>query len=295
VGVISARGRSNLAIQGGGPSYQDFIQTDAAINFGNSGGPLCNIHGEVIGVNTAINPSGQGVGFAIPINMAMKVVDQLRSSGAVSRGYLGLLPRELTSELRSAVDLPKNENGVFVERVDKGTPAEEGGLVAGDVILEFSGHKMADVQQFRMLVADQKPGQSVTARVWRDGKTQDYTFMLGDRAKLASFLGRGEKQGEEQPTGKESWLGVEVEPVTEAVARALELDGVYGVIVTDVDQDGPAANKLQERDVIIEIDRKSVDSIDDFRNISKTLKKDKRAILFRLIRNGVRTFEAIEP
>ena len=294
VGVVSARGRSNLAIQGGGPSYQDFIQTDASINFGNSGGPLCNIHGEVIGVNTAINPSGQGIGFAIPVNMAMKVVDQLRSNGAVSRGYLGLLPRELTGELRSAVDLPESENGVFVERVDKGTPAEEGGLQAGDVIIEFANKKVKDVTQFRMLVADQPPGQSVSATVWREGNKQDMSFMLGDRAKLASFLGRNEKEAEVEPT-KESWMGIEVEPVTEAVARALDLDGVYGVIVTDVDPDGPAADKLQERDVIIEIDRKTVDSMDDFREISKTLKREKRAILFRLIREGQRTFEAIEP
>ena len=295
VGVISARGRSNLAIQGGGPSYQDFIQTDAAINFGNSGGPLCNIHGEVIGVNTAINPSGQGVGFAIPANMAMKVVDQLRSSGAVSRGYLGLLPRELTNELRSAVDLPESETGVFVERVDNGTPAEEGGMEAGDVITKFAGEKIKDVAQFRMLVADQKPGQSVSAEVWREGKKQDFSFMLGDRAKLASFLGRNNEQQSEAEPSKESWLGIEVEPVTEAVARALDLDGVYGVIVTDVDPDGPSADKLQERDVIIEIDRKAVDSMDDFREISKNLKREQRAILFRLIRNGQRTFEAVEP
>lgn len=295
VGVISARGRSNLAIQGGGPSYQDFIQTDASINFGNSGGPLCNIHGEVIGVNTAINPSGQGIGFAIPMNMAMKVVEQLRSSGAVSRGYLGLLPRELTSELRSAVDLPEGEDGVFVERVDKGTPAESGGLQAGDVITGFAGKEIHDVTQFRMLVADQAPGQSVTAEVWRDGKKQNYSFMLGDRAKLASFLGRGEQKGKEQPSTKESWLGVEVGPVTDDLARALDLDGVYGVIVTNVNQDGPAAGKLQERDVVIEIDRKPIDSIEDFRTVSKNLKREKRAILFRLIRDGVRTFEAVEP
>jgi serine protease Do len=227
--------------------------------------------------------------------MAMKVVEQLRTNGAVSRGYLGLLPRELTNELRSAVDLPEAENGVFVERVDKGTPAEEGGMQAGDVITQFAGKKIKDVTQFRMLVADQKPGQSVSAEVWREGKTQNFNFMLGDRAKLASFLGRQEKPTEEEEPAKEKWLGIEVQPVTEAVARALDLEGTYGVIVTDVDPDGPSADKLQERDVIIEIDRKSVDSMDDFREISKNLKREKRAILFRLIRGGQRTFEAIEP
>jgi len=168
-------------------------------------------------------------------------------------------------------------------------------MEAGDVITKFAGEKIKDVAQFRMLVADQKPGQSVSAEVWREGKKQDFSFMLGDRAKLASFLGRNNEQQSEAEPSKESWLGIEVEPVTEAVARALDLDGVYGVIVTDVDPDGPSADKLQERDVIIEIDRKAVDSVDDFREISKNLKREQRAILFRLIRNGQRTFEAVEP
>jgi len=291
VGVISAKGRSNLSIMGGGPSYQDFIQTDASINFGNSGGPLCNIHGEVIGVNTAINPSGQGIGFAIPINMAMKVVHELRDKGSVARGYLGMLPRELTSELRSAVGLGDGEGGIFVERVDKDTPAEKGGLKAGDVVLEFGGKKITDVTQFRLLVADFAPGASVKAVILRNGKRETLSFMLGNRSELASLFGR--EKPEETP--RESWLGIEVEPITPDVARALELDEPYGVIVTSVDPDGPAARKLQERDVIIEIDRQTIDGIDDFRSVAKRLKDSKKAILLRIVRNGQKTFEAIEP
>jgi serine protease Do len=293
VGVVSAKGRSNLAIAGGGPSYQNFIQTDASINFGNSGGPLCNIHGEVIGVNAAINPSGQGIGFAIPINMAMNVVEQLRDKGSVSRGYLGMLPRDLTADLKSAVGLPDDEGGVFVERVDKNTPAEDGGLKAGDVITNFSGKKVSDLTQFRMLVADHPPGSKVTAEVFRDGSKHNMSFVLGDRSKLASVMGKGGKEPED--AGKEKWMGIQVEPVTEQVARALELDGAYGVIVTDVDADGKAAGKLQERDVIIEIDRRTVDSISDFKQIAADLKDTKKAILFRIIRSGQKTFEAIEP
>lgn len=290
VGVVSAKGRSNLSIAGGGPSYQDFIQTDASINFGNSGGPLCNIHGEVIGVNTAINPSGQGIGFAIPVNMAMNVVNQLRDKGTVSRGYLGMLPRELTPDLRSAVSVPEGTSGVFVERVDKGTPADEGGLKAGDVVTELDGKKITDVTQFRMLVADHKPGSRVNVRILRDGKSEDLSFTLGDRSKLASLLGR-----EESAPEKESWMGIQVEPVTEEIARALELDGAYGVIITEVNPDGPAARKLQERDVIIEVDRKTVDNIADFKQVANRLKDSKKAVLFRIVRNGQKTFEAIEP
>lgn len=290
VGVISAKGRSNLSIAGGGPSYQDFIQTDASINYGNSGGPLCNIHGEVIGVNTAINPSGQGIGFAIPISMAMKVVDQLRDKGSVSRGYLGMLPRELTADLRSALSVPESVSGVFVERVDKNTPADDGGLKAGDVVTALDGTSIKDVPHFRMLVADHKPGSRVLARVLRDGATMDLFFTLGDRSQLASLMGR-----EEQQPLEESWLGIKVEPITQEIARALELDDPYGVIVTEINPDGPAASKLQERDVIIEIDRKTVENLADYKRISSELKDSKKAVLFRIIRNGQKTFEAIEP
>jgi len=292
VGVISAKGRSNLAIQGGGPSYQNFIQTDASINFGNSGGPLCDIHGEVIGMNSAINPSGQGIGFAIPINLAMNVVDQIRAHGSVVRGYLGILPRELTPDLRSALGMKSDDPGVFVERVDKGTPAEKGGLKAGDVITELNGKSVSDVNQFRMAVANEQPGSKINMQVLRNGKTEEVNATLGNRAEMAVNQG---KSGEENAPAKESWLGIKVEPITEQIARALNLDSSSGVIITEVDPDGPANGKLEERDVIVEIDRKPVNDIDDFHSISSSLKDTKRAVLFRVIRDGQKTFEAVEP
>jgi serine protease Do len=292
VGVISAKGRSNLAIQGGGPSYQNFIQTDASINFGNSGGPLCDIHGEVIGMNSAINPSGQGIGFAIPINLAMNVVDQIRAHGTVTRGYLGILPRELTPDLRSALGMKGDDPGVFVERVDKGTPAEKGGLKAGDVITELNGKSVSDVNDFRMAVANEQPGSKIKMEILRDGKKEDVSATLGNRAEMAANQG---KSKEENAPAKESWLGIKVEPITDQIARALNLDNNTGVIITEVDPDGPANGKLEERDVIIEIDRKPVTDMDDFRTISSSLKDAKKAILFRVIRDGQKTFEAIEP
>jgi serine protease Do len=293
VGVVSATGRTNLAIAGGGPSFQDFIQTDASINFGNSGGPLCDIHGQVIGVNTAINPSGQGIGFAIPINMAMKVENEIRTKGSVSRGYLGMMPRELTPDLRSALNVPSDQSGIFVERVDKDTPASRGGLKAGDVVTKLNGKPIESVTQFRLAVADNAPGSKVSLQILRDGKNETLDFTLGDRSQLASLMGRN--QGGKGDSGKETWLGVQVEPVTDEIARALNLDNTSGVIITDVDGDGPASGKLQERDVILEIDRKPVENLADFKTIANSLKDTKKAVLFRVIRDGQRTFEAVEP
>ncbi len=290
VGIVSARGRSNLAIAGGGPAYQDFIQTDASINFGNSGGPLCNIHGEVIGVNTAINPSGQGIGFAIPINMAMKVVEQLRASGKVARGYLGMLPRELTAELRSATGVKDGQEGIFVERVDPNTPAEKGGLEAGDVVTEFNGMIVNDVPHFRMAVADVPPGEPVRAKIIRDGKSKSLEFVLGDRAQLATFMG----QSKPEPEPSSNWLGIDVGQINEAMARALKLDGTFGVIINEIDDDSPARQKLREGDVIIEIDRKPVDDLKSFKEIAANLRHSDKAVLFRIVREGVKTFEAVE-
>ncbi len=293
VGVISAKGRTNLPIEGGGPSYQDFIQTDASINFGNSGGPLCNIKGEIIGMNTAINPSGQGIGFAIPINLAMKVVDQLKASGKVARGYLGMMPRDLTPDLREASRVDKDVKGIFVERVDPKTPAEDGGLEAGDIVTEVDGKPIKDVTQFRMDVADHAPNSKVALKILRDGKEKLLNFTLADRADYASRLGVKEpgKPEEEQ----EPFLGIQVEELTEANARSLNLDEDKGVVITQVDPDGPSHNKLQQGDVIIKIDRKEVNNLDDYRQAVKSMKDRKEAILFRLIRNGVKTFEAVEP
>ncbi len=294
VGVVSAKGRTNLAIQGGGPSYQDFIQTDASINFGNSGGPLCNIHGEVIGVNTAINPSGQGIGFAIPINMATKVMKQLKESGTVARGYLGIRPRELTPALKRAVGFPEAQNGIFVDMVEKDKPAAEGGMKESDIITKFNGRNVDNVDHFRMLVADNPPGSHVTAEVFRNGDYKALDFTLGDRRELATLMGQ-EQGGVEEQEEPQQFLGIQVEPITESLARALELDDTYGVVITDIEPDSPSAEQLRERDVIIELDRREVNDIGDYRSIVGSLQGSDKTILFRIIRNGNRTYVAVEP
>jgi serine protease Do len=219
-------------------------------------------------------------------------VDQIRAHGSVTRGYLGILPRELTPDLRNALGIGDADAGVFVERVDAGTPAEKGGLKAGDVITSLNGKKINDVTQFRMAVADEQPGSRIAMQVLRDGKNAEVTATLGDRSKMAANQG---KKDEEAAPAKESWMGIKVEPITDQIARALDLESSDGVIITEVDPDGPANGKLQERDVVIEIDRKPVADIGDFRKISADLKNAKKAVLFRVIRGGQKTFEAIEP
>jgi serine protease Do len=227
------------------------------------------------------------------MNLATKVVEQLKASGKVSRGYLGMMPRELTPELREASGVSKDLKGVFVERVDKDTPAEKGGLEAGDIITEVDNKPVSDVTQFRMGVADHAPKSNISMRVLRDGKEKLLNFTLADRADYASRLGiksPGEPEKEE-----EAWLGIRVEELTQSKADALKLEDSKGVLVTEVDPDGPTHNKLQVRDVIIKIDRMEINNLSDYRDAVKKLKGRTDAILFRLIRNGVRTFEAVEP
>jgi hypothetical protein len=169
VGVVSAKGRNSLGIAGGAPTYQDFIQTDASINFGNSGGPLVNTRGEAVGINTAFNGPGRGIGFAIAMNMAQRVVADLKREGRVLRGYLGIrlgVPDPQTSQ-----DLGLSEGeGIFVREVMDGTPAQEAGLEAGDVIVEIDGLRATDIPSFMMHIADTPVGDEVRVRFVRDGR-----------------------------------------------------------------------------------------------------------------------------
>jgi serine protease Do len=289
VGVISAKGRSNLAISGGGPSYQNFIQTDASINFGNSGGPLVNIAGQVIGVNTAINVQGQGIGFAIPINLAKDVIEQLRTSGEVTRGYLGMVPRELDDATREALKLDRDVKGVFVDLVEEKTPAAKGGLEAGDVITKIDGEPVDNPTQFRFIVAAHKPGSKLTLEIIRNGKTRELTFTLGNRK---DYIQTAENQ---KPQKVEDWLGIHVEPVSSPQAERWNVEADEGVLVTEIQFNSPAEGKIQPGDVIVEINRRPVKDMEDYRKITSDLGDTKDAILFRLVRGGRKTYEAVKP
>lgn len=294
VGVISALGRKGLVFGGEYPAYQNYIQTDASINPGNSGGPLLDINGKVIGVNSAIvTPSGGnvGIGFAIPINLARKVSDELRQSGSISRGWLGILPKDIDNNLAEALGLPKPE-GVLVESVEPGSPAEEGGMKVGDVIVKFEGQKVTDAQQFRFLVADAGPGKRVSIEVLRDGSSRTLTFKLGDRSKYLSVASSSAKEQEQESR----WLGLSVSTFTREMAASRGIDFVPGVIIDDVEPNSPADNGgLFQGDIILEINRQSVQTKADFLKISRSLTDRKKSILFLIKRGETTTFKAIRP
>jgi len=282
VGIVSAQGRSNLNIFGGSPGFQDFIQTDASINFGNSGGPLCNIRGEAIGINTAINPSGQGIGFAIPINLAKHVAEQLVSKGAVSRAWLGVQLAELTPEIAEGFGL-KGDQGVVIQDVLPGQPAQRAGLKRNDVIVEYEGHAVSDLQKFRLKVADTPIGSKVNLTVLRDGKKIPVTVTLTERStQVASNEGAPEKDTPDAPV---NLGGLRVRDLTRTEHAGAKLTN--GVMVTDV-EDGSAADEagLQAGDIVEEVGGKPVSSAADFeKSITEARRQDKRHAVL-LVRRG---------
>jgi len=289
VGVISGKGRTNLSIVGGAPAYQDFIQTDASINFGNSGGPLLNIHGEAIGINTAINPSGEGIGFAIPINMAKHISGQLIAHGKVTRGWLGIAPQELTPELADSWGL-RNVSGVLVASVSSNTPADSAGFHVKDVITEFDGRKVSDVQNFRLLVADTPVNKKVRVHVLREGQPRDIYVRLGERPD-EKLLGRRNVP----PT---ELLGLSVEPMTGDFAKENDVREKSGVVVTEVAQGSPADDAGVVRgDVIKEVNDAKVRDVSDYNAaIDRAKAKNPRKPIILLVKRGDATqFLAVDP
>jgi serine protease Do len=289
VGVISGKGRTNLSIVGGAPAYQDFIQTDASINFGNSGGPLLNIHGEAIGINTAINPSGEGIGFAIPINMAKHISSQLIAHGRVTRGWLGIAPQELTPELADSWGL-RDVSGVLVGSVNPSTPADSAGFHVKDVITEFDGQKVSDVQNFRLLVADTPVHKKVRVHVLRDGQPRDLWVRLGERP--------DEKTIGQRNIPPTELLGLSVEPVTGDFAKDKGIREKNGVVVTDVGQGSPAEDAgLQPGDIIQEVNDAKVKDVSDYNAaIDRAKSKNPKKPIVMLVKRGDSTqFVAVDP
>lgn len=280
VGVISAKGRSDLSISGGGPVFQDFIQTDASINFGNSGGPLANIRGEVIGVNSAVSTAAQGIGFAIPINMARDVVRDLLDSGYVQRGYLGMLPVELDALKKEALGLDSELKGIFVESVSPETPAEAGGLMASDVVVAVDDVPIEDVTQFRLRVARHKPGQEMRLEIVRDQQRRLLSFTLADRSEYVKSASNGTN------TLGRSWMGLSVGALNSPQVREMEFDVDSGVVILSIENGSPAEDKLQIGDVIAKVDGKSVSNLSDWQQITDGLGNTARAVLVMYYRSG---------
>jgi Do/DeqQ family serine protease len=249
VGVISAKHRSIGAIPEA-PSIQDFLQTDAAINPGNSGGPLVNVRGEVVGVNTAIvSRTGQysGIGFAVPINIAKNVADQLIEKGKVERGYLGIFMQDVDQNIAKHFKLKKPQ-GVIVTDVVKGSPAEKAGIKSGDLVLEIDGREVKNSIQLRAYVQSKKPGDKVKLKVLRDGKEMVISVNLGSADKFAS----AQPSKERSQNTKDIGISVREERGK--------------VIVQSVDPNSPAASVgIEPGDVILKINNKDIKSIEDYR------------------------------
>jgi len=269
VGVVSAKGRGNVGIA----DYEDFIQTDAAINPGNSGGPLLNLEGKAVGLNTAIfSRSGgyMGIGFAIPINMARHIKEQLVETGKVTRGYLGIYMEPMKTELAEYFGLKQNQ-GVSVIQVVDGSPADEAGIKAGDIILEMDGKKLKGPQQFKNTIAMVEPGTKVSLLIYRDGKKLTKKIEIGSLSDsaFASDVSEISRQ-----------LGLQVQELTAELARQFGYEPDGGVIVSEVASGGIAARAgIRPGMLIVSVNRKNVRSVAEFNAALEETAKTRKALL----------------
>jgi serine protease Do len=288
VGVLSATSR----VIGAGP-YDAFLQTDASINSGNSGGPLFNTSGEVIGVNTAIfSPSGGnvGIGFAVPSSIAEDVVEQLIATGEVERGFIGVSLQGIDETLARAIGLDDTQ-GAIVTSVEPGAPAEIAGVQQGDVILTVDGEPVADPREVSLTVAGLEPGTEVPITIFRDGETIDVTLTLVSRSRPAQA---GAPQESEAVEGER--LGLAVTAVPELVRRSLGLAEGEALIVQAVQPDSPVAEAgLLQGDVILRAGGDEVASVDDLSNAWAEAVNDERPLLLQVNRRGDMLFIGVEP
>lgn len=288
VGVISAKGRAGIALPEG-PDFQSFLQTDAAINPGNSGGPLVNIHGDVIGINTAItSPSGGnvGIGFAIPASLAESVIEELKTEGKVTRGYLGVYLQEITDDLKQAMDLPSLD-GVLISDVVDNTPASRAGIKGGDVIIEFEGEKVKDMASFRINVAATEVGKTVRIKVFREGREKELKVTLGE---MPETIGAAP-----QETEREYELGLRVVNIDDPHAQRFGASATTGVIIIDIMPNTPAEKaSFSIGDVIIGVGNNHIADIDAYRNAIAELKKGK-PVIFHVQRGDRKLYIAVTP
>ncbi|MCJ7785443.1 MAG: Do family serine endopeptidase [Desulfobacterales bacterium] len=273
VGVISAKGRSGL----GTGTYEDFIQTDASINPGNSGGPLVNIDGEVIGINAMIIQPGQGIGFAIPINLAKTIMVELIKTGKVIRPWVGIGLQDITSDLMKFFNL-KEKAGALISQVYGGSPAEKAGLKAGDAVIEIDGVKVTNSQDVVREVLKKQVGQKVNFVILREGKRTEISLTTAQMP---------EKIGEREPIKPtREWFGLRVSNVTPDIAKQLGLTKTEGVVIVGVEPNSVAQRAgLKAGDIISEVNRQKVFNENDYRSVMEKTKPD-QDVLFLIDREG---------
>ena len=289
-GIVSATGRAGTT----GLDYEDFIQTDAAINPGNSGGALVDAEGRLIGINTAIlsrSGGNQGIGFAIPANLARDVMGGLIKDGHVTRGYLGVMIQDVTPSLAKEFKLKESGAGALVSDVTADSPAEKAGLKSGDVIVEFDGKKVTDSRHLKLEVARVHPGQSVPVKVLRDGSTRTLQVAVRETPG-AERLARNDSPGKSDDNG--TLNGVTVADLDRGARQQFDLpSNVKGVVVTDVAPDSAAAEAgLKPGDVIQEINRKPVRTAEEA--VKMTENSDDKTTLLRVWRNGGSHFVVVD-
>jgi serine protease Do len=269
VGVVSAKGRHNLSADPNTNSFENFIQTDAAINFGNSGGPLINVEGEVIGINTAIYRPAQNIGFAVPINTAKTILEQLKTRGKVTRGFLGINIRNVDEESMKAFGL-KSMEGALVESVEPGQPADKAGVQHGDVVVKVDNEPVSDTTGLINYVSNKAPGTKVNLTVIREGRPKVLTVDLGER--------RSEESMNAEPAGEKSdsreKIGLSVQDLTPQTRQYYRIESnVSGVLVSGVKEVSPATDAgLAAGDVITEVNGKPVNSAEALSNVVRDSK-----------------------
>jgi serine protease Do len=267
-GIVSAKGR----VIGSGP-YDDFIQTDASINPGNSGGPLINMDGKVVGINTAIIAGGSGIGFAIPINLAKNIVDQLKSTGEVTRGWLGVAIQDISNQVAEYYGI-KSKEGVLVTEVFPDDPADIAGIKPQDIILSINGKKVGTAKEITTMIANTGVGETVKIEVLRNGKTRTFKVKIAKREET-------QISARTTPKEEQSELGISVNDVTPEIARRLNLKQAKGVIVIAVEPDSKAEEAgVRRHDVIKEINHKTISTVSDLNKIISEIKKGETINMF---------------
>jgi len=288
MGIVSALGRNSLP--GFDNQYQDFIQTDAAINPGNSGGALVDAEGRLVGINTAIVPNSnggnQGIGFAVPINLARHVMERLISGGKVSRGFLGIALQDITPALAKAFNLP-DQNGALVRDLVTNAPAQKAGIKAGDVIIAFNGKDVTDAASLMLAVSESQPGSSATVTLLHQGQTKTVTVNLAEMSAPASPAETDRNDADSSPGSSmtDSLDGVTVQDLDNNLRQQLGALNLQGALVTSVDPDSNAAEAgLQRYDVILEINQQPVANAADAVRLGRQAKGDQ--ILLKIWHRG---------